>query len=112
MRRINLKWILLNQLKLILDKLFTILRRLYQPMQWYVRVGFSSFALASFSWFAQVIVKVRAIAARHVNTWYIEFELVAFYPEIAIQKLTFVNHFSWIPLFLSVKKKFFENTFS
>ena len=41
-RRINLKWILLNQLKWILDELFRILHWWYQPMQLYLRVGFSS----------------------------------------------------------------------
>ena len=47
-RRINLKWILLNQLKWILNKLFRILCRWYQPTQLYFRVGFSSTTQVSF----------------------------------------------------------------
>ena len=46
-RRINLKWILLNQLKWILDKLFRILLGWYQPTQLYLRVAFSSSVQAS-----------------------------------------------------------------
>ena len=50
-RRINLELILLDQLKWILDELFRILRRQYQPLQLYLRGGddsFSSLAQASF----------------------------------------------------------------
>ena len=48
-RRINLKLIFLNQLKWILDKLFRILHRHYQPMKLY------------FTWFPQMIVRAQAI---------------------------------------------------
>ena len=47
-RKINLKLILLNQLKLILDTLFRILCRRYHPMQFCLRAGVSSLAQASF----------------------------------------------------------------
>ena len=47
-RRINLKWILLNQLKWILDELFRVLCKQYKPMQLYLRAGFSSPTQASF----------------------------------------------------------------
>ena len=47
-RRIDLKWILLNQLKWILDELFIILHGQYQPMQLCLRSGFSSPTWASF----------------------------------------------------------------
>ena len=47
-RRINLKQILVNQLKWILDKLFTILCGRYQLMQHYLRSGFTSLGWASF----------------------------------------------------------------
>ena len=61
-RRINLKWILLNQWKWILDKLFRILRRGYQPVQLYLRVGLYCPPKPLFSWFAQVMAQVQAIA--------------------------------------------------
>ena len=47
-RRINLKLILLNQLKWILAELFRILCRQYQPTQFYLRVGMSSLTQTSF----------------------------------------------------------------
>ena len=47
-RRINLKWILLNQLKWILDEPFRVLCKQYKPMQLYLRAGFSSPTQASF----------------------------------------------------------------
>ena len=40
-KNIQSKLIMLNQLKLILDKLFRIWRGRYQPMQLYLRAGFS-----------------------------------------------------------------------
>ena len=40
---------MLNQLKLTLEELFRILRRQYQPMQFYLGAGFSSLAQAFFS---------------------------------------------------------------
>ena len=48
-RKINLKLILLSQLKRILSELFRILRGGYQPTQLYLRPGFSSPAQASSS---------------------------------------------------------------
>ena len=47
-RRINLKSILLYQLKQILDELLRVLGGQYQPMQLDIRVGFSSPAQALF----------------------------------------------------------------
>ena len=47
-RRINLKWIYLNQLTWILDELFTILHGRYQPTQLCLWADFSSPAQASF----------------------------------------------------------------
>ena len=44
----GLKWILLNQLKRILDELFRILNRHYQPTQLFVRAGFWLLAQPSF----------------------------------------------------------------
>ena len=41
-RRINLKLIMLNQLKRILDELFRISGRQYHPTHLYLRAGFSS----------------------------------------------------------------------
>ena len=47
-RRINLTWILLYQLKWIMDKLFRILCGPYQLTQFYLRAGFSLPIQASF----------------------------------------------------------------
>ena len=47
-RKINIKWILLNQLKWILDKVFRTLCHQYQPKQHNLGVGFSLPAQASF----------------------------------------------------------------
>ena len=47
-RRIDLKWILLNQLKWILAELFRIFQGQYKPTQLYLRGGLLSSAQASF----------------------------------------------------------------
>ena len=58
-RRINLKWILLNQLKGILCKLFRILQGEYQLMQLYLWVGFSVLLQTTFFCiFSDMIVQV------------------------------------------------------
>ena len=58
-RRINLKWILLNQLKGILHELFRILHGGYQLMQLYLWVGFSVLLQTTFFCiFADMIVQV------------------------------------------------------
>ena len=66
-RRINLRLILLNQFKEILDELFKILRRQCQPTLVYLKTGFHCLLKSPFSWFAQVIAWVSLLLACHAN---------------------------------------------
>ena len=84
-RRTNLKWILLNQLKWILDKLFRSLRGQYQPTLLYLKAGDEKLL---FSWFVQVIAGVQAIACMSCHDLlHLFFILQSFFSECFFSEL-------------------------
>ena len=107
-RRINLKWILLNQLKWIPVELFKIFQRQYQPTQLWLRTDFSTPTQVSFFLFVQVIVWAQVITCISCQSQIILY-LSIILPCLSSERQLNTLHWKRTTIFLEKFEKSFDD---